>query len=90
MTAVRRPSRDIGCARSGTLARRPIHSRQRPNMPCPFSSPRPARASRPLTVTVQVIELPEQRADEMRERQLAVVARLLKRAASAPERAGTR
>lgn len=80
MTPVPRSSRDVGCARSGSFARRPSRGRQRPNMPRPHSCGPSPRADRPLAIIASLLDPPAEDAEHARARQLAVTLRLLRRA----------
>ena len=77
-----RPSRDVGCAHSSAPVQRVARSNRR------TSGPRRSRCSglvlkpQPLVVASRLVVLDGDQADEMRDRQLAVTLRLLKRAAA--------
>lgn len=75
-----RPSRDVGCAHSGVPADRVARSSRRASVPRRGRCPGLVCKPQPLRVTSRLVVLDDEQADEMRNRQLALTLRLLKRA----------
>lgn len=82
-----RPSRDVGCAHSGVPVQQADCSSRRSSVPRRGRCPGLACKPQPLRVASRLVVLDDEQADKMRNRQLAVTLRLLKRATaeSTPE-----